>query len=78
MTGTNCDLFTHKSSRSYLKHLVNARTVYLYFIVFRPKHIQVNINFTVGETLKTQMGCTLFLTSCGRVVNDTFRPLYPW
>jgi hypothetical protein len=22
MTGTNCDLFTHKSSRSYLDHLV--------------------------------------------------------
>jgi hypothetical protein len=23
MTGTNCDLFTHKQSRSYLNHLVN-------------------------------------------------------
>jgi hypothetical protein len=23
MTGTNCDLFAHKSSRSYLNHLVN-------------------------------------------------------
>jgi hypothetical protein len=22
MTGTNCDLFTHKQSRSYLNHLV--------------------------------------------------------
>jgi hypothetical protein len=22
MTGTNCDLFTHKSSRPYLNHLV--------------------------------------------------------
>jgi hypothetical protein len=22
MTGTNCDLFTHKSSQSYLNHLV--------------------------------------------------------
>jgi hypothetical protein len=22
MTGTNCDLFTHKSSRSYMNHLV--------------------------------------------------------
>jgi hypothetical protein len=22
MTGTNCDLFTHKSSRSYLNHFV--------------------------------------------------------
>jgi hypothetical protein len=25
MTGTNCDLFTHKQSRSYLNHLVIAR-----------------------------------------------------
>jgi hypothetical protein len=24
MTGTNCDLFTHKQSRSYLNHLVIA------------------------------------------------------
>jgi hypothetical protein len=24
MTGTNCDLFTHKSSRSYLNHLVKS------------------------------------------------------
>jgi hypothetical protein len=26
MTGTNCDLFTHKSSRSYLNHLVTGAT----------------------------------------------------
>jgi hypothetical protein len=25
MTGTNCDLFTHKSSRSYLNHLVEEK-----------------------------------------------------
>jgi hypothetical protein len=25
MTGTNCDLFTHKSSRSYFNHLVRHR-----------------------------------------------------
>jgi hypothetical protein len=24
MTGTNCDLFTHKSSQSYLNRLVNS------------------------------------------------------
>jgi hypothetical protein len=34
MTGTNCDLFTHKSSQSYFNHLVRAvsyyyRSVYL-------------------------------------------------
>jgi hypothetical protein len=28
MTGTNCDLFTHKSSRSYLNHLVFCTTSY--------------------------------------------------
>jgi hypothetical protein len=27
MTGTNCDLFTHKSSRSYLNHLVLCHSV---------------------------------------------------
>jgi hypothetical protein len=26
MTGTNCDLFTHKLSRSYLNHLVHRTT----------------------------------------------------
>jgi hypothetical protein len=26
MTGTNCDLFTHKQSRSYLNHLVHSMT----------------------------------------------------
>jgi hypothetical protein len=28
MTGTNCDLFTHKSSRSYLNHLVISKAVF--------------------------------------------------
>jgi hypothetical protein len=28
MTGTNCDLFTHKSSRSYLNHLVSCVIVW--------------------------------------------------
>jgi hypothetical protein len=27
MTGTNCDMFTHKSSRSYLKHLVHTTLI---------------------------------------------------
>jgi hypothetical protein len=31
MTGTNCDLFTHKSSRSYLNHLV-CRNLWLILI----------------------------------------------
>jgi hypothetical protein len=29
MTGTNCDLFTHKQSRSYLNHLVHRLATYL-------------------------------------------------
>ena len=28
MTGTNCDLYTHKSSRSYLNHLVQDKAEY--------------------------------------------------
>jgi hypothetical protein len=40
MTGTNCDLFTHKQSRSYLNHLVCAyvyisRQIYLYIFGIR-------------------------------------------
>jgi hypothetical protein len=31
MTGTNCDLFTHKSSRSYLNHLVKCKVTYIRF-----------------------------------------------
>jgi hypothetical protein len=34
MTGTNCDLFTHKSSRSYLNHLVN---IYIYIYITNVK-----------------------------------------
>ena len=30
MTGTNCNLFTHKSSRSYLNHLVLAQGAELF------------------------------------------------
>jgi hypothetical protein len=29
MTGTNCDLFTHKSSWSYLNHLVFSLSAFL-------------------------------------------------
>ena len=40
MTGTKCDLFTHKSSRSYLNHLVHRLSIriiickcYLYIFI---------------------------------------------
>jgi hypothetical protein len=36
MTGTNCDLFTHKSSRSYLNHLVS-----ISILVTQNKHLYV-------------------------------------
>jgi hypothetical protein len=31
MTGTNCDLFTHKSSRSYLNHLVHTYIIHKFY-----------------------------------------------
>jgi hypothetical protein len=40
MTGTNCDLFTHKSSRSYLNHL-------LIFIVVLPSELPLNMNMNI-------------------------------
>ena len=53
MTGTNCDLFTHKSSRSYLNHLVLralSRHVYSVFdeviIVCSEKQIFLQLTIT--------------------------------
>ena len=57
MTGTNCDLFTHKSSRSYLNHLVfllpsacnnsapTARISMKFDIWFLPKMCRENSSF---------------------------------
>jgi hypothetical protein len=39
MTGTNCDLFTHKSSRSYLNHLVC-----IIFIDITPVFFSITLN----------------------------------
>jgi hypothetical protein len=51
MTGTNCDLFTHKSSRSYLKHLVVCLNItklniniYLYINI----HTYINIHYILN------------------------------
>jgi hypothetical protein len=38
MTGTNCDLFTHKQSRSYLNHLVYTDKTYIHSSPTRPKN----------------------------------------
>ena len=35
MTGTNCDLFTHKSSRLYLNHLVSFIATYIKYVTVR-------------------------------------------
>jgi hypothetical protein len=40
-TGTNCDLFTHKSSRSYLNHLVITFSRQ-YLFIFAPVHILIS------------------------------------
>jgi hypothetical protein len=40
MTGTNCDLFTHNQSRSYLKHLVEVESVYVCQNATQVRHVQ--------------------------------------
>jgi hypothetical protein len=43
MTGTNCDLFTHKSSWSYLNHLV---CIYIYIYITGSEEEHENITDT--------------------------------
>jgi hypothetical protein len=50
MTGTNCHLFTHKSSRSYLNHLVYRLSPNLYF-VFDCDFCEVFMAFQVTRIL---------------------------
>jgi uncharacterized radical SAM superfamily protein len=38
MTGTNCDLFTHKSSRSYLNHLVFVSRIEVFIVDMESKN----------------------------------------
>jgi hypothetical protein len=45
MTGTNCDLFTHNQSRSYLNHLVFGTSV--------PSHYVVCLNNTITSANHT-------------------------
>ena len=50
MTGTNCDLFTHKSSRSYLNHLVHHnKLVKLQFIVTSSNALTINVKTLTGD-----------------------------
>jgi hypothetical protein len=48
MTGTNRDLFTHKSSRSYLNHLV-----FLILFVLNLKHFSVIYEFEMFSYIHT-------------------------
>jgi hypothetical protein len=44
MTGTNCDFFTHKSSRSYLNHLVLSKKTVNFYKKYLP-----NILFNISR-----------------------------
>jgi hypothetical protein len=66
MTGKNCDLFTHKSSGSYLNHLVEIRTELQIFACSIPdvleaklKKEQILILYTewLHIALLTQVAC---------------------
>jgi hypothetical protein len=60
MTGTNCDLFTHKSSRSYLNHPVNWETAdYNHFSLCHTSHVTV-------ESTHDVMQLTLYVCVCVR------------
>ena len=50
MTGTNCDLFTHKSSRSYLNHLVHRSLCEVPITRIR---FQSNVNFLDRSSTNT-------------------------
>ena len=48
MIWTNCDLFTHKSSRSYLNHLV-----FFYTMIYQPLILKALICFEALEKVKS-------------------------
>jgi hypothetical protein len=47
MTGTNCDLFTHNQSRSYLNHLVLSLTTLVLSACIQLPKKELNISFTI-------------------------------
>jgi hypothetical protein len=77
MTGKNCDLFTHKSSRSYLNHLVYemARTLKAQQ---KDKNKTLTKTLSIGNTrvsvspwIRTSSGLTMILSIISdRVVNS--------
>jgi hypothetical protein len=51
MTGTNCDLFTHKLSRSYLNHLVYDNSKSMLNCNLN-SHLMYEKNLNTGNSLK--------------------------
>ena len=63
MTGTNCDLFTHKSSRSYLNHLVHN-----YIFVSSPALYKTKLKVIKSKDKILKKG---FIHFCAAVVYNT-------
>jgi hypothetical protein len=61
MTGTNCDLFTHKSSRSYLNHFVYSDPVRISLLPYAP--LPPGIIYPITRTFAQ----FLLIRGCGRV-----------
>jgi hypothetical protein len=59
MTGTNCDLFTHNQSRSYLNHLVALRTDHE-AVVNTNMSVQRKINEFQSPGSPPRIVCTIY------------------
>jgi hypothetical protein len=61
MTGTNCDLFTQKSSRSYLNHLVKTFQASFSIIatdcLFQSARQSLLVSIAVRQVVKVQYQC---------------------
>jgi hypothetical protein len=57
MTGTNCDLFTHKQSRSYMNHLVNRYHHTVYSVLCKGKLQKDNKMYFHDRRRKTMRIC---------------------
>ena len=75
MTGTDCDLFTHKSSRSYLNHLVLLATNFDWLIRNQANKIQEIIHYAYTHLTYTSLEFCLpgngpiRVETCGRGYN---------
>jgi hypothetical protein len=64
MTGTNCDLFTHKSSWSYLNHLVLYSLVGVSFLCINI--VKRNGNFSLNSSNKVFYVTFFYIENTGR------------